>query len=339
MYAMPYGKRRNLIRRRWTDEDKEKFLSRDLNDTRYAARHIADYLRKYFDFSTSERDDIKDVSRIKVRSGNITAFLRYMWGLRKDREESDLHHAVDALVVACSTDGHVYLISNLAKEVERKGKNWYNQFGFVKGKFKPWDSVREDIQEAVEKIFVSRMPRHTVTGGAHEDTIVSKKTENNNRTLEVRGGYAKMGEVVRADVYVDKNGKNYMVPIYSVDIYSKKPLPDKYLRKNNAPYDEWPSTIRDSLKFKFSLFKDDLISLNGDKFYIDFIGGTRSNISVKNINGIIFASTKGKTKSISYRNAELRKYSVDFFGNYKEIKEEKRLGNRYELRKKRLEKS
>ncbi len=80
---------------------------------RYAARHVADYLRKYFDFSKSERDDIKDVSRIQLRSGSITAFLRHMWGLSKDRDENDLHHATDALVVACSTYGHVYLVACL----------------------------------------------------------------------------------------------------------------------------------------------------------------------------------------------------------------------------------
>jgi len=44
LYGMPYPKRRNLVRKSWTEKDKERFLSRNLNDTRYAARHIADYL-------------------------------------------------------------------------------------------------------------------------------------------------------------------------------------------------------------------------------------------------------------------------------------------------------
>jgi CRISPR-associated endonuclease Csn1 len=334
MYSMPYPKRKNLLRKSWTEKDKEKFLSRNLNDTRYAARHIADYLRKYFDFSISERDDIKDVSRVKVRSGGVTAFLRHMWGLRKDREESDLHHSVDALVVACSTDGHVYLISNLAKEIERKGENWYKRFGFIRGKFKPWDSIREDIQEAVGNVFVSRMPRHKVTAAAHKETILSfKKAPTKNRVIKTNCGYAEIGEMVRADVFTDEVGRNYVVPIYSVDIFSNKELPDKYLHKNDAPYYEWPSVKDDNLKFKFSLFKDDLIRIDEQMYYIDHIRGTRPLINVKNIDGSVFESNN-KESELGYRNVRLKKYSVDMLGNYKEVKQEKRLGSRFENNKK-----
>jgi len=328
MYGMPYPKRKNLNRKSWTEKDKEKFLSRNLNDTRYATRHIADYLRKYFDFSKSQRNDIKDVSRIQLRSGGITAFLRHMWGLNKNRGENDLHHAVDALVVACSTYGHVYLVSNLAKQIERKGKNWYKHFG--RDKFKPWDNIRGDIQAAVDKIFVSRMPRHTVTAAAHKETTLSKAEATKKRVIEINRGYAEMGNMVRADVYVDKAGKNYVVPIYSVDIFSKKPLPDKYLHKNDAPYDQWPSVKDDNLEFRFSIFKDDLISIDGQKYYVDYVRATRSKISVKKNDGSFIDKIKGeKTKEVSYKNKELKKYSVDMLGKYKEVKQEKRLGNKF----------
>lgn len=331
MYGMPYPKRKNLIRKSWTEKDKEKFLSRNLNDTRYATRHIADYLRKYFDFSKSQRDDIKDVNRIQLRSGGITAFLRHMWGLNKNRGENDLHHAVDALVVACSTYGHVYLVSNLSKQIERKGKNWYKHFG--RDKFKPWDNIRDDIQATVDKVFVSRMPRHTVTAAAHKETVVSKEEATKKRVIEINRGYAEMVNMVRADVYVDMAGKNYVVPIYSVDIFTNKPLPDKYVPHDRTiPYEQWPSIFDNNLKFKFSLFKDDLISINGKMYYVDFIGGTRPNIEVKNINGAIFKSTKDKTRSMAYLKVKLRKFSVDILGNYKEVRQEKRLGNRFENR-------
>ena len=338
MYGMPYPKRKNLIRKSWTEKDKEKFISRNLNDTRYAARHIADYLRKYFDFSISERDDIKDVSRVKVRTGGVTAFLRYMWGLNKDRKGSDLHHALDALVVACSTDGHVYLVSNLAKEIERKGKSWYRHFDFIRDKFKPWDNIREDIQKTVANVFISRMPRHKATAPAHKDTIFSfKKTPTKNRVIEINAGYAEMDEMVRADVFTDDKGKNYVVPIYAVDIFQNKPLPDKYLHKNDAPYDEWPSAAADNLKFKFSLFKDDLISIDGKMYYVDYVRATRTKISVKEPDGSFIDKTKEeKTKEIGYKNVELKKYSVDMLGNCKEVKQEKRQANRFEKNEKRI---
>ena len=333
MYGMPYSKRMNLLRKSWTDEDKERFLKRNLNDTRYASKHIADYLRKHFDFSKSIRDNIKEVSRIQVRSGGITSFLRHMWGLNKNRGENDLHHAIDALVVACSTYGHVYLVSNLSRQMERKGKNWYKHFG--KDKFKPWENIREDIQKSVDNIFISRMPRHTVTAAAHKETIVSKEVSDNKRTIRIRGGYAEMGDMVRADVFVDKDGKNYIVPIYSVDVFSNRPMPVKYLNKNDAPYEKWPSIDEDKHKFKFSLFKDDLISINGKMYYVDYIRATRSKISVKKVDGSSISKNKEeKTKETAYRNVKLKKYSIDILGGYKEIKQEKRLGNRFEQKNK-----
>jgi CRISPR-associated endonuclease Csn1 len=331
MYGVPYPKRKNLMRKSWTDEDKEKFMSRNLNDTRYAARHIADYLRKYFDFSKSKRDDIKEISRIQLRGGGVTAFLRHVWGLNKDREVNDLHHALDALVVACSTYGHVYLASNLAKQIERSGKNWYKHF--ARDKFKPWKTIREDIDGVVKKVFVSRMPRHKVTAEAHKDTIASiEKMPLNKRTIKINNGYAEMGEIVRADVFTDDKGKNYVVPIYTADIFAKKTLPDKYIDGNDIPYEQWPSSSAKNLKFKFSLFKDDLISIDNQMYYVDFFGGTRPTISVANIDGTPFKTKNGK-KEIRYRNLEFKKYSVDMLGNYKEVKEEKRLGNRFENKK------
>jgi len=353
MYGAPYPKRKNLLRKSWTDDDKEKFLDRNLNDTRYATRHIADYLRKYFDFSKSQRDDIKDVSRIQLRSGGITAFLRHMWGLNKNRKESDRHHALDALVVACSTYGHVYLVSNLSKEIERKGKNWYKHFG--REKFKPWSNIREDIQKKVDNVFISRMPRHKVTSAAHDDEIWSfieerriKKAKKKNpqkkidsmpmptkRVIKTNGGYAQIGDMVRADIFADKNGKNYVVPIYATDIFAKKPLPDRYVPDDRLlPYEKWPNINDGDLGFKFSLFKDDLISINDKMFYISFFEATTANVNVKKIDGSIFPDKKDAqdpyTKKIAYRpksrtkKCVLKKYYVDMLGNYTEVIQEKR---------------
>nr|AME16478.1 CRISPR-associated protein Cas9 [uncultured bacterium] len=337
MYGVPYPKKKNLLRKSWTDEDKERFLSRNLNDTRYAARHIADYLRKYFDFSKS-RIEIKDESRIQLRSGGITAFLRHIWGLNKDREANDLHHAIDAIVVACSTYGHVFLVSNLSKEMERKGKSWFKHFNFLREKFKPWKNIREDILSNVNQIFVSRMPRHKVTSAAHEDTVsrLDNKNPPKNRHIKINKGYAKIGEMVRADVFVDKDGMNYVVPIYAVDMFSKNLLPDKYVPDDSkVPYDEWPSA--DIFDFKFSLFKDDLIGINNKMYYVSFFEAATTNVNVKNIDGSMFPDKMDAqdpyTKKICYRPKSktrkciLKKYSIDTLGNHKEIEQETRLGN------------
>jgi len=144
-------------------------------------------------------------------------------------------------------------------------------------------------------------------------------------------------------VYVDKAGKNYVVPIYSVDIFTNKPLPDKYVpHDRNLPYEQWPSIFDNNLKFKFSLFKDDLISINDKMYYVSFFEATTVNVNVENINGSVFLDKKNAKepykKKIGYRpksggkKCVLRKFSVDILGNYKEVKQEKRLGNRFENR-------
>ena len=41
--------------------------------------------------------------KVFASNGQITALLRSRWGLAKSREDNDRHHALDAVVVACST--------------------------------------------------------------------------------------------------------------------------------------------------------------------------------------------------------------------------------------------
>ncbi len=193
-------------------------------------------------------------------------------------------------------------------------------------------NIRENIQEAVEKVFISRMQRHKVTASAHEDTVKSlnEKSEN-KRVIKInKKGYAKIGEMVRADIFTDEKRKNYFVPLYAVDFVANRPLPNKYIPDKSLPYDQWPSVLEKNIEFKFSLFKDDLIEIDGEKFYVDFIGGTRTNISVHNIDGSKFKSTNDKKREFRCKNIRLRKYSVDMLGNYKEIVAEKRQGNKFE---------
>ena len=104
-----------------------------------------------------------------------------------------------------------------------------------------------------------------------------KKERPKKRVVEVGGGYAEIGDIVRADVFVDEKGHNYMVPIYAVDMACSKPLPDKYLHKNDAPYAEWPSAKDDGLTFRFSLYKDELVSLDGKMYYVAYVRETGSD--------------------------------------------------------------
>ncbi|MGE4285716.1 MAG: type II CRISPR RNA-guided endonuclease Cas9 [Phycisphaerae bacterium] len=327
--SMPWAKRKKLLTRKFTEEDKDKFISRNLNDTRYAARETANYLRKHFDFSPARRQDINEKSRIQMRAGRVTAMLRYHWGLEKDRNANDLHHALDAIVLACSTQGHVYLASMISKDYETKGKAILGRL--KNADFEPWDGFRNDVLNKLDRIFVSRMPRRKVTGSANSDNPESvKSVSQKGRLAPINNGLCDMGTMVRADFYKSPEGKLYAVPLYPQDFAANKPLPNKYVDQGGVPYETWPELTED-FEFQYSLYKDEPVKINGTNYYISFIEGTRSYLAVNNVSGTVFENDK-KFKQMSYKGTDMTKYSIDVLGNLKEIKKEKRVGNAFEKR-------
>jgi CRISPR-associated endonuclease Csn1 len=170
MQNMKYAKKKKLLKQELSDI--ESFIERNVNDTRYATRYIKNFLENNLEFK--ENEFIK--AKVQARSGGLTSVLRYNWGMLKNREESYLHHAEDAIIVACSTQGMVQYISNVSRKYEN-GKYKMKQ---IKERTenripKPWDSFKEDVERSINGIFVSFAPRHKVTGSAHKDTIYSKK--------------------------------------------------------------------------------------------------------------------------------------------------------------------
>ena len=76
-------------------EVKQKFIERNLVDTRYSSRVVLNALQ---DFYKSHQFD----TTISVVRGQFTSQLRRKWGLEKSRETYH-HHAVDALIIAASS--------------------------------------------------------------------------------------------------------------------------------------------------------------------------------------------------------------------------------------------
>lgn len=337
-------KKYNLLRESFTEEDMENFISRDLNNTRYATRHIAEYLREHFDFSHAMNTNIKDVNRVRVLGGGITAKLRHMWGLEKNRDESDKHHAQDAIVIACASFGHIYYICSILKKLEEEGKRPHKQ------QLTPWTTFREDVLTTLNKIFVSRPPRRSATGGIHDDTIYSLNPKHKNYNeknlksgVKIRGGLANNGDMLRTDVFVKKNKKGkdefFLVPIYLSNL--GKELPNRAIVANKNEK-EW-LLIDESYQFRFSLYMDDLIKVtkNNKEIFGYFNGTDRAVGSI---------SIEAPDRSQKYRGIGVKtqdrfqKYSVDPLGNFHEVKKEKRIpltnvkSNRQRLHEKRLKK-
>ena len=332
MKGLGSKKRDKLLIRDFNEKELE-FRDRNINDTRYMARYIMKYLDDCIDFSGSQTD-IKD--HVQSRNGSLTDFLRHQWGLHKDRNENDRHHAQDAIVIACATNGYTRYLALLSKIFENKqtyarihGQPWYKAFKqHVK---QPWDGFYQDVQSSLTEIFVSRPPRKNATGEVHQETI---RTLNPNKPqysekdtksgIKLRGGLANNGNMLRVDVFSKKNAKGkeqfYLVPIYLVDRI-KPELPNKAITAHK-PESEW-IVMDETYAFKFSLYKDDLVKAKGKELYFGYFDGCDRATGNFHIEA---QDSSQYWKGLGPRNLEyIKKYQVDPLGRYVEVKSETRL--------------
>ena len=333
MQAMRYSKKEKLLMQDYAHKELQ-FRERNANDNSYISTYVKKYLEDGVDFNLSTRKDIKN--RVQMRSGFLTDYLRHCWGLKKDRNENDRHHAQDAIVIACATQGMVTYLSSVSHFLENKwfltqqnGEAWYKS---LKHKFnEPWTGFRADVAETLNNIFVSRPPRKNATGEIHQVTIRSFNPKHKNYNAKnlksgiiVRGGLANNGAMLRTDVFAKKNKKGkdefYLIPIYLSNM--GKDLPNKAIVPHKEEKD-W-IILDDSFEFKFSLYMDDLIKLKkGDTSIIGYFKGTdRASASIS-----IETHDRSSTYSgIGVKTQDsITKYHVDALGNISEIKKEKRL--------------
>lgn len=192
-----YRKRQNLLKTKLTEEERSGFRQRNLQDTQHMARFLLNYIRDHLAFAPHPA---AGKQRVTALSGAITAHLRKRWGLTKIRENGDLHHAVDAVVIACATQGMVNEISAYYGHIETQYVQDEDGTGSVHSRTKerfpaPWPHFRDELElrlsakpqeglmrvnpmfysrfdiASIQPVFVSRMPRHKVTGAAHKETI------------------------------------------------------------------------------------------------------------------------------------------------------------------------
>lgn len=199
-----YKKRLNLLKLKITDEDINKFKERNLQDTKTITRFLYNYINDYLLFAPSETGRKKKVTAV---NGAITSYLRKRWGINKVRANGDKHHAVDALVIACTTDKMIKDLSMYSEYREMEYTHTEKESflsnpwtGEIIQKFPyPWEDFRRELMarladdpvtalrkqnllfystmdlNSIKPIFVSRMPRHKVTGAAHKATVRSAR--------------------------------------------------------------------------------------------------------------------------------------------------------------------
>jgi CRISPR-associated endonuclease Csn1 len=108
------AKRNRLLRKDFGATEAEEFRDRNLNDTRYICREFKRMIETYLQW----HPDSVGGERCVVLSGQLTSLLRARWGLIKDRANGDLHHALDAAVIAATSRGLIKRMSDYARREE-----------------------------------------------------------------------------------------------------------------------------------------------------------------------------------------------------------------------------
>ena len=126
--------------------DEDGFKERNLNDTRYVNRFLCQFVADHMRLTG------KGKRRVFASNGQITNLLRGFWGLRKVRAENDRHHALDAVVVACSTVAMQQKITRFVRYKEMNafdGKTIDKETGEVlhqKTHFpQPWEFFAQEV--------------------------------------------------------------------------------------------------------------------------------------------------------------------------------------------------
>ena len=289
---LPPKKRRRVLNTAF--ETKEAgFKLRNLNDTSYIARLVADYTDTFIEFlplaknenTLLNQGETNSKKHIIVINGTLTSTMRYYLGFASKDRDNHLHHALDAVIIGFMNDSVINAFSKFKKTQETSKAAYYahtlskqeykKQRAFIQ--LPSGENFRASVLEKVESVFVSKPPRKRVRGALHEATFYSpndpKLLKNYGGTKGVERALAlgKMrkvgtkivsnGAMVRVDIFRHKrSGKFYGVPVYTMD-FALGILPNKAVvvgKDKNGVINDWLE-MDSHYEFIFSLYKDDLL--------------------------------------------------------------------------------
>ncbi|MDY6296440.1 MAG: type II CRISPR RNA-guided endonuclease Cas9 [Schwartzia succinivorans] len=110
-----FRKRDNLLLENFDEEREDAWKERHLTDTQYISRFVKNLLDEHLEFAPWLSGKKQHVIAV---NGAVTDYTRKRLGIRKIREDGDLHHAVDAAVIATVTQGNIQKLTNYSKRIE-----------------------------------------------------------------------------------------------------------------------------------------------------------------------------------------------------------------------------
>ncbi|MDF1617212.1 type II CRISPR RNA-guided endonuclease Cas9, partial [Petrocella sp. FN5] len=259
-----------LFKENITKEEVVKgFISRNLNDTRYASRVVLNTIQSYMKAHETG-------TKVKVIRGSFTAQLRNRLHLEKNRDLSFSHHAIDAMVMCYSKMGlDAYKIAQ--KEIidyetgeildvetytKMSDDDLYERKMFYEG----IQDIKQTILEAEKVVKYSHKVDKKVNRQLSNETIygVRQKADGTNQKIsKIKDIYnLNSFEIFAKKMKKDKKGNNkleeflmyhhdpktFEILLKVVEIYKDKPNPflaykddhgepiRKYSKKGNGPF-------------------------------------------------------------------------------------------------------
>ncbi|MCQ2287165.1 MAG: type II CRISPR RNA-guided endonuclease Cas9, partial [Bacteroidales bacterium] len=276
-----YAKNPSKMKHLLMDDIPDKFIERQLNDSRYISKYIKGILSNI----VREKDENGNLEQEAVSknliscNGNITDRLKKDWGMNDvwnriilprfirlneltnsthfttvntsgeiipamplelqkgfNRKRIDhRHHAMDAIVIACTTRDHVNLLNNEAALSEHKENRYalshklrrYEEV-IINGEkrkvpkefLKPWDTFTQDAQSALENIIVSfkqnlRVINKTVNHYQHFENgkkVMAKQEKGENwairKSMHADTGWSEVNLRFKKEVSLNEALKN-----------------------------------------------------------------------------------------------------------------------------------
>jgi CRISPR-associated endonuclease Csn1 len=123
-------------------EVKSGFKNSQLNDTRIMTKYATSYMKTIFD-------------RVFTVKGSAVADFRKIWGIQPEYEKKErvnhIHHAIDALVIACMTKPKYDLLAKYYHDKESSNKKELEKTIY---ELKPWPTFTQDVKSIVDDTLI-----------------------------------------------------------------------------------------------------------------------------------------------------------------------------------------
>lgn len=165
--ALHHQKRRKLLLKSFKERE-DAYRERHLQDTRYIIRVLGMLLGQHWPHLRTQQDR----RPIRARPGAVTALVRRGLGLDKEKSDGrlgDRDHALDALIVAWTSDSVLQRLTSEAQRLERQARVGHIPSLIADRADK--ERLRQLFLGASQSVFVSRPEVRRGRGPAHDATL------------------------------------------------------------------------------------------------------------------------------------------------------------------------